>query len=174
MPDVEIPTLTDGVIRLDGHTPSDIDAMVAGEDEEHARRFGWFPERSTEETGRAAIERWEQQWRARGSTRAFATREHASGTLVGGCEIRLAEHGVAAMSYWVFASHRRRGYATRALRLACDFAFAELGVRHLELHIAATNTASRRVAQRAGFGEDPGPARLGAPAPDEVLYSRPS
>ena len=115
---MEIPTLSDGVIRLDGHTFADVEVMVAGEDEEHARRFGWFPARSTEQTGRAAIERWQQQWHAGGQTRAFAAREAATRRLVGGCEIRLGEDGIAAMSYWTLPCHRRRGYATRAVRLA--------------------------------------------------------
>ena len=169
---MEVPTLSDGVIRLDGHTAADVEAIVAGEDEEHARRFGWFPARSTPRTARAAIDRWRQQWRTCGPTRAFAAREAATGTLIGGCEIRLGQHGIAAMSYWVFRDFRRRGYATRAVRLASDYAFAELGVNLLEVHIAATNTGSRGVARRAGFEDDPGPARHGALAADEVLYTR--
>ena len=171
---MEIPTLSDGVIRLNAHTFADVEAMVTGEDEEHARRFGWFPARTTEETGRAAIERWQQQWRTGGPTLAFAAREPATGRLVGGCEIRLGEDGVAAMSYWVFPFHRRRGYATRAVRLASDYACKDLAANLIELHIGATNTASRGVARRAGFAEDPGPARHGPLAPDEVLYSRSS
>ena len=166
------PSLTDGVVVLDGYVLADVEAMVAGEDEEHARRFGWFPARSTEETGRAAIERWQEQWRTDGSTRAFAVRENATGTFIGGCEIRISEAGVAAMSYWIFAFARRRGYATRAVALACDYAVARLEIKLIELHIAADNTASRGVARHAGFYQDPGPARHGELAADEVLYSR--
>ncbi len=166
------PTLTDEVVVLDGHSLADIAAHLAGEDEEQARRFGWFPKRSTEETVRAAIERWQEQWRTSGPTRAFAAREAATGELVGGCEIRLGDRGVAAISYWVFPPFRGHGYATRAARLVCDYAFETLEVRLIELHVAADNTASRGVARRAGFFEHPGPATQGKLGAEEVLYVR--
>lgn len=40
-------------------------------------------------------------------------------------------------------------------RLVCGYAFAELEVTLIELHIAADNTASRRVARRGRFDEHP-------------------
>ncbi len=120
-----------------------------------------------------AVERWQEEWRRGGPTRAFAVREVRTGAFIGGCEIRLGEAGVAAMSYWVIASQRRRGYATRAVRLASDYAFEELDLRLLELHIAADNAGSRGVARRAGFHHDPdAQPNLGRLANDEVLYSR--
>jgi RimJ/RimL family protein N-acetyltransferase len=163
---VRAPTLTNGVVVLDGHTLADAAAHLAGEDDEHARRFGWFPKRSTQRTVEAAIERWQEQWRIDGPTRSFAVREAGTGKLLGGCEIRHGWDGVAAMSYWVFPPFRGRGYATRAVELVCGYAFA------IELHIAADNTASRRVARRGRFGEHPGPARQGELGADEVLYVR--
>ena len=39
------PTLTDGVVTLDEFGPGDVDAHLANEDEEMARRFGWWPQR---------------------------------------------------------------------------------------------------------------------------------
>jgi len=164
--------LTDGVVVLDGHTLADAAEHLAGEDEEHARRFGWFPKRSTERTVTAAIERWQEQWRTGGATRAFALRDAATGKLLGGCELRLGGDGVAAMSYWVFPFARRHGYASRAVRLACRYAFAELDVKRIELHVAVDNAASRGVARSAGFDEHPGPAKQGQLGPDEVLYVR--
>jgi RimJ/RimL family protein N-acetyltransferase len=169
---VVTPTFTDQVVVLDGHSLADTASHLAGEDEEQARRFGWFPKRSTEATVRAAIERWQEQWRTGGPTRAFAVREAATGRLVGGCEVRLGERGVATMSYWVFPLFRGRGYATRAVGLVCDYAFSELAVRLIELHVAADNSASRGVARRAGFVERPGPARQGELGAGEVLYVR--
>ena len=44
-----IPTLTDDVIILNGYTDDDIADHLAGEDEETARRFGWWPQKSTED-----------------------------------------------------------------------------------------------------------------------------
>ncbi|HEX6524795.1 MAG TPA: hypothetical protein VF070_33045, partial [Streptosporangiaceae bacterium] len=41
------PALRDGVVFLDRYTDDDIHAHLAGEDEETARRFGWWPTTST-------------------------------------------------------------------------------------------------------------------------------
>ena len=39
-----VPSLTDGVIVLNGHTDDDVAAHLAGEDDETARWFGWWPQ----------------------------------------------------------------------------------------------------------------------------------
>jgi RimJ/RimL family protein N-acetyltransferase len=148
------PTLDDGVIVLNAFTLDDVDAHLAGEDDEQARRFGWYPARSTLETVRDSIIRWEGDWRTDGPTRAFALRLASTGELAGGCELRLQYPGLAHMSYGVFPQHRRRGFASRGVRLLSAYAFASLGVTRLELHVAADNVASRGVAHRAGFTEE--------------------
>lgn len=148
----EQPTLTDGVIVLNSFTDDDIDAHLAGEDEEHARRFGWFPARSTRETVATAVRRWRTSWDGDRSVVAFAAR--IDGDLAGGCEVRRRDDGACEMSYWVFPSHRRRGIATRAARLIAAWAFASPGIERLELHVEPDNTASRGVALGAGFREE--------------------
>lgn len=57
---------------LDALTLGDMEAHLAGEDEEHATRFGWHPARSTDVTVRAAIRRWQEGWRTE-VTIAFST-----------------------------------------------------------------------------------------------------
>ena len=169
------PVLTDGVVVLDGFTLDDAADHLAGEDEEQARRFGWYPKRSTPETVRAAIERWTQQWSEGGSTRAFASRDARTRRLVGGCEVRLKPNGVGEMSYWTFPADRGQGFASRAVRLACAFAFAELAVERMEIYVAVDNLASRGVARRAGFVEEGvlrGLLRFDEGRQDAVLYSR--
>jgi hypothetical protein len=49
-----VPELRGDRILLNAHADEDAAAHAAGEDEETARRFGWWPARSTEETVRAA------------------------------------------------------------------------------------------------------------------------
>ncbi|HEX5414694.1 MAG TPA: GNAT family protein [Chloroflexota bacterium] len=147
----QIPTLADGVVVLNGYTLDDVAAHLAGEDEETARRFGWYPERSTPETVRAAILAWQADWATQAARRTFAVREAATGRLVGGCEIRLKEDGIAHLSWWTGASFRGRGFASRAARLACAYAFGVLGVERLEVHVEPDNQASRGVARKAGF-----------------------
>jgi RimJ/RimL family protein N-acetyltransferase len=172
-PDIGV-WLSDGVVVLNSYTLADVEAHLAGEDEEQARRFGWYPERSTEDDVRAAIENWREQWRTGGSTRGFAARSAETGELVGGCEIRLQGDGTARISYWTFPPFRRRGLATKAVRLVCDYAFTQLGVERIELHVEPDHAASRGVAERAGFTEE-GVMRsgrsFGQERQDMILYS---
>jgi RimJ/RimL family protein N-acetyltransferase len=145
-----VPVLRGGDVILTGHDPREAAAHAAGEDEETARRFGWWPQRSTEQAVLAAYERWAAQWRDDGPRRAFATRDAASGELVGGCELRIGPAGSGEVSYWTHADQRGRGYAKQSLTLLCDYA-ASIGITRLEAHVATDNHASRRVAESAGF-----------------------
>jgi RimJ/RimL family protein N-acetyltransferase len=121
------PTLTDGVVRLNGFTLEDVEAHLAGEDEELARRFGWWPKSPTVETVSSAIRRWNGAWGKSGTTRSFAVRDASTGKLVGHCELRLKEHSIAHVSYSTARTSRSRGYASRALRLASEGAFRHAG-----------------------------------------------
>jgi len=151
---ITVPTLTDGVVRVDGFTLEDVEAHLAGEDEQTARRSGWWPKRSTPETVANAIRRWNDAWATSGPTRAFAVRDAATGQLVGHCELRHQEAGIAHVSYSTGWANRGRGYASRALRLLSAWAFREADVERLELYVEPDNTASRGVARRAGFQQE--------------------
>jgi RimJ/RimL family protein N-acetyltransferase len=167
--------LTDGVIALDRHTLADAAAHLAGEDEEQARRFGWYPARSTPEGVRRVIVKWQREWATGSLTRVFAIRESETGALAGGCEVRVRDTGVGEMSYWVFPAFRGRRYASRAVILACGWAFAELGVERMEIYVEPDNAASRSTALRAGFTEEGvlrARGRFGDERRDLVLYSR--
>lgn len=54
------------------------------------------------------------------------------------------------IGYWLAASARTRGYATRAVNLLTSWLF-ELGAARIFLTIVAGNEASVAVARRAGF-----------------------
>jgi RimJ/RimL family protein N-acetyltransferase len=150
----EVPRLSDGVVVLDGFTADDVRPHLAGEDDEHARRFGWYPNRSTEEAVRAAFARWWEDWNSEGATRTFATRDAGTGELVGGCQVRLREKRIGELSYWTFPKHRDRGVATRAVRLTCRFAFRHLGIDRIEAYIEPDNLPSRRVVETVGFSKE--------------------
>ena len=145
--------LCDGVVTLDAFTLADIDAHVAGEDDEMARRFGWWPKRSTPETVRTAIERWTDDWKHGGTTRVFAVRDAITRELVGHCELRLKPERIAHASYSTVQHARRRGFASRALAVMTAWAFRELDISRIELYIEPDNVGSRAVAVRAGFHE---------------------
>jgi RimJ/RimL family protein N-acetyltransferase len=143
------PALSDGTIRLDAFSLADLDAHLAGEDDDQRR---WFelPRASTVETVRAAIERWTAGWRDDGNLLAYAIRDARTGVLMGGCELRF-EGDRAQCSYWIFAPFRRRGVASAGLGLLCRFAARDLGMTEVEARVDPQNAASRRTAEKAGF-----------------------
>ena len=61
------------------------------------------------------------------------------------------DEGKAELGYMVAPAARGRGVATEALRLLTDWGFTERGLFRLELLISVDNTASIRVAERAGY-----------------------
>lgn len=145
----ETPLYADGVVTLTGYGEDDVAAHLAGEDEETARRFGWWPKRSTPEGVIAAFHSWAEDWVAYGSSRTFAARD-GTGALLGGCQLQRQEDRPWTVSYWTGAAHRGQGVATRALKLLLSHADRE-GITDLECHVAEDNAASRRVAEAAGF-----------------------
>ena len=145
------PTVTDGVVRLTPFSARDVHALVeANRDPDMALRFDFPPGPPAPGPARAAIGRWQRGWRTRRLV-AFAVRRVDSLRLVGGCELRLGADGTANLSYFIISTERRRGLATRAVKLAAAFAFEELGVERLEIKAETDNVGSRIVAERAGF-----------------------
>ena len=74
--------------------------------------------------------------------------------LAGGVELRVREDGKANVSYVVFPRARRKGLASNAVRVATDWAFAELAASAAVAIVDEANIASRRVAEKAGFRLD--------------------
>src|ERR1700733_15088108 len=105
-----VPELRGDRIGPSAHTDNEAAAHAAGEDEETARRFGWWPAHSTEETVRAAYANWARNWRDDGPTRAFAARDPETGALVGGCELRIGPDSTGEVSYWTHGGKRGRGH----------------------------------------------------------------
>ncbi len=94
--------------------------------------------------------------------------------LIGGASLTDLDHRekTAFTGYWVGAPLRRRGIATRILRLVSKWAFEELGLRSLELTTDALNVASQGVAERVGYSRA-GTTPRASPTPrrnEDVLY----
>src|SRR5260221_2396567 len=70
----DAPVLSDWTVALDALQVADAESHLAGEDDELARRFGWFPRRSSLEGVHQYITRWREQWATGGPTRALALR----------------------------------------------------------------------------------------------------
>ena len=146
------PELTDGTILLRLMHARDASAHMAGEDEEMAR---WVSGgRGTLETVNSFIENSRENWRTSGPRRALGVFDCATGQLVGFIEVNLevvVAPGVVNVSYGVFPSWRGRGIAQRAIELMSKYLLASTEAQQMVLRIAPTNTASLRVAEKAGF-----------------------
>ena len=76
----------------------------------------------------------------------------AEGRYLGGCGLNQIDRDNrrANLGYWVRTSATNRGVATAAVRSLRDWAFAHTELIRLEVVVAAANTASARVAEKAG------------------------
>jgi RimJ/RimL family protein N-acetyltransferase len=146
MPAVE---LTDGVVRLRGVTPDDVDGWMAGEDEEQTRWFE-FPGPAPRENVEQAIRGWASSWETGGFVRQWGICEAGRDQVVGGVEVHDLGGQEVNLSYVVFPPARRRGLATRAARLALGYAATGMGARVAVLRVLEGNEASLGVARRLG------------------------
>jgi RimJ/RimL family protein N-acetyltransferase len=115
-----------------------------------------------------------QRW-ADGSAATWAVVE--AGEVVGSVALRDLNHvdAFATASYWTMPAARGRGVAVRALARATAYAFDSLGLHRVQLAHVVANTASCRVAEKAGFpieGRLRGSNRLAEGYADEHLHAR--
>ncbi|HLM05336.1 MAG TPA: GNAT family N-acetyltransferase [Blastococcus sp.] len=83
---------------------------------------------------------------------SWAVVDAATGALLGSVSVHsIGQSQDAQVGYWVVPAARGRGVAAAAVDAACRWVFAALGMDRIELAHALENTASRRVAEKAGF-----------------------
>jgi RimJ/RimL family protein N-acetyltransferase len=82
---------------------------------------------------------------------AFAVTDTASGRVLGSIGLQRNDDGVGEIGYWIRADARGDGTMTRALVLLARWALDEEGLARVQLRADVENTASRRVAEKAGF-----------------------
>lgn len=156
-------TLSDDVLTLRPWTRDDAafianassDPAIRRYSSPHDRRGHPAPPPSITEAG-ATIDEFAAKWRAFATTGttsgvAFAIMDKRSGEVAGMCGVDdWSSEDVVQIGYWLAASARGRGYATRAVILLTRWLF-ELGAARVFLTIVAGNEASIEVARRAGF-----------------------
>ena len=78
--------------------------------------------------------------------------ERKDGTHVGElCFKGLSDEGVAEIGYGIADDHQGRGYATEAVSAVVEWALTQPGVRYITAETEETNSASRKVLEKAGF-----------------------
>ena len=147
------PGVGDGVLRLRPVAAGDADALVECDDELTTRWSFTGTPRSAEQLAATAA-RARLDWLV-GSVAYLAMVDEESGRVAGSMQLRVAgPPQVGGVGYVVHPAFRGRGYATRALRLLAQWAFAEGDFARLELGAKVGNLASVRVAAAAGWEPD--------------------
>lgn len=97
---------------------------------------------------------WFEAFQRRTDAVLFAIRLAQTGELIGTCQLHAIHpvHRSAELQIRLGSpSERGKGYGTDAVRLLLDFAFKDLNLRRVYLHVFSTNLAAIRVYEKAGF-----------------------
>lgn len=152
VPALDVPELGDDVVTLRPPTHDDIDAIVAACQDPEITRFTRVPSPYERVHAIEYIEQAAKGWSER-TTASFVITDATSGALLGSTGLMRLDDDrkVAEIGYWIAKEARRRGIATRAVRLVSRWALEDLGVARLELMTRTENVASQGVARAAGF-----------------------
>ena len=176
-PDLPGGSLDDGVVRLRARRPEDAAALAETVADPQSRRWASRLGGDTVEAQQAAIERAESDWLT-GERVQLTLCDVATDAPAGDVSMFWvdATMGVINLGYSVHPAFRRRGFATRAARLAVDWLLGLPAVARIEAGANVENTPSQAVLRRAGFVHE-GVLRelitaVDGPRQDIVLFSR--
>ena len=146
------PTLSDGVVALRPFRAEDAPAITAAcQDPEIRRWIPLIPVPYAEADARRFILLTLQAWHD-GTGYEFAIVDAATDRYIGSAGLHLGPNPRRhAVGYLIAPQARGHGYATRAVRLITRWGFEQLGIERLALWTLPGNTASQRVAEKAGF-----------------------
>jgi RimJ/RimL family protein N-acetyltransferase len=157
MPEIRLPDppLSDGAVTLRPWRDSDLPAIVAACQDPEIPRWTRVPSPYTEQEGREFLAAQARQ-RLAGEAVGLAVVDAGGGEILGAVGVMRIDpsKGTAEVGYWVARPARRRGVATRAVRLVSRWALAFLGLARLELLAEPDNLASQRVAERSGYARE--------------------
>ena len=77
--------------------------------------------------------------------------DRADGRLLGTVGLHAHDDTMREIGFWTAPWARRQGVTTAATRLACRWAFDDLGIARIEWWAGVGNWGSRRVAEKLGF-----------------------
>ncbi|MBD8870061.1 NUDIX hydrolase [Nocardioides donggukensis] len=148
------PNLTDGTVTLRPWRDDDLDVAVEGHDDLIAHWAGTDGSGPSRAELVDAVDGWRRGYRDGRRAAGFVVER--DGRAVGHLAIRRTDAQTGRLSWALYAGHRGRGSATRALRLLTDWALTEagqggLGLTRVEARVEQGNEAALRVATRAGL-----------------------
>jgi len=139
-----------GELVLRFPTVDDVDLMLPAFTDPEVREAGNLP--AFDREGLVASINELPTLAEQGRLLALAAVEAESGEIVGGGMLHHldSERKIVEIGYFVLPHARRRGFATTIARLLAEHAFT-LGIERVAAYVNVGNTASVRVAERAGF-----------------------
>jgi RimJ/RimL family protein N-acetyltransferase len=146
---METPDIHAGPLRLRPWRKQDADAVLAAQQDPDIRTWAGGHAVTTREDALALLRRLvEQENRA-----SWAVVDAATDAVLGSVSVHTIDPvgADAQIGYWTVPAARGRGVAAAAVDAGCRWAFAGLPVDRIELCHAVENTASGRVARKAGF-----------------------
>ncbi|MGW0813653.1 GNAT family N-acetyltransferase [Streptomyces viridiviolaceus] len=143
-------TLTTDRLVLRAVGPGDTEAVHAACQDPEIQRWTtipspYLPEHARGFTGQMVPDGW-----ANDSAFTFGL-FLPTGDLVGMLGITMTTLGAGEIGFWGTREHRGHGYITEAAVAVSRWAFTRLAIDRVEWRAEVGNTASRAVAQRAGF-----------------------
>jgi RimJ/RimL family protein N-acetyltransferase len=171
---VEVPELTDGNVTLRGWTDEDAAAVFSACQDGEIQRFLDVPVPFTAGDATEFIAEQGRQWSSQQGA-SFAITGLADPEALGACSLGEVDAERLTAQVTCALDPRARGHhlAQRAVRLLCDWAFQEVGLRRLEFYIEPENRASAVVAERIGCRPETGSShnRTTRDGPrDQLLY----
>lgn len=143
-------TLTTGRLLLRTVGPQDTDAVYAAAQDPDIQRWTTIPSPYLPEHAQSFTEQLVPEGWANGSMFTFGL-FLPDGQLAGMLAITMRSLGVGEVGFWGTKEHRGNGYVTEATVAVSHWAFTRLSVDRVEWRAEVGNTASRAVAERAGF-----------------------
>ena len=118
----------------------------------------WLPDLNAELTLDEIREYIEAQPQLRSERKAynFVITGPQEESILGSCGLTQInwQHRFANLYYWVRSSQTQRGVATDATQSLARFGFKQLGLERIEIVMAVSNSASIRVAEKAGASRE--------------------
>jgi ribosomal-protein-alanine N-acetyltransferase len=145
------PTLTIDELVIRPWRPDDAPAVEAAYGDPAIQR--WHTQSMTAEESLAWVHEQPRRWDAETGAGWAVTEDEAVVGRVGLRSLDLAE-GSAEVGYWVLPQHRGRAIAPRVLTGVTRWLFDEVGFHRVTLNHSVENTASCRVAHKAGFAPE--------------------
>lgn len=149
------PVLADDAVALRAWRDSDATAVFEACQDPEIQRWTRVPVPYLTEHAVGFVANAPRAWNSGGAA-PFALVSRETDAVIGSCslvEVDIAQRR-AEVGYWVGPGRRGRGVAQRGLRLLSTWAMDDVGLSRLDALIAVANTASRAVAEHAGFSHE--------------------